>query len=255
MDNLINRTIRTVYSKLKIKGVSTIVGEFEAYDKFLESMGVMANLNDVQEIGNVRYTRLTEPYKPVMELSKTILSNLRAESESQNGKMSEVSYFIDIAELWEMYLLKLLQNNLPSEYVVYSPNVNSNAHLLEGKMREIRPDIMIERDGRIVMIIDAKYKNYNQFGRTSQYGIQREDLYQMTTYLYHYGNENQPIMGIFTSPVACAGNDIHTFSENRNHRIGLVNLNIESAEDDVEKLHESEAEYISKLINLLRTIC
>ena len=105
------------------------------------------------------------------------------------------------------------------------------------------------------MIIDAKYKNYNQFGRTSQYGIQREDLYQMTTYLYHYGSENQPIMGIFTSPVACAENDIHTFSENRNHRIGLVNLNIESAEDDVEKLHESEAENISKLIKLLITIC
>ena len=169
--------------------------------------------------------------------------------------MSEVSYFTAIADLWEMYLLKLLQNNLPSEYVVYSPNVNSNAHLLEGNMREIRPDIMIERDGRVVMIIDAKYKNYNQFGRTSQYGIQREDLYQMTTYLYHYGNESQPIMGIFTSPVDCAGNDIHTFSENRNHRIGLVNLNIESAVDDVEKLHESDAEYISKLINLLRTIC
>ena len=77
----------------------------------------------------------------------------------------------------------------------------------------------------------------------------------MTTYLYHYGKENQSIIGLFTSPVACAGNDIHTFSGNRNHRIGLVNLNIESVEDDVEKLHESETEYISKLINLLRTIC
>ncbi len=255
MDNVINRTVRTVYSILKSKGVAAIVGEFEAYDKFLESMGVMDCLNGEQEIENVRYTRLTESYKPVMELSKTILSNNRAESEGQSGKMSEVSYFIDIAELWEMYLLKLLQNNLPSEYLVYSPNINSNEHLLEGNMREIRPDIIIERDGRVVMIIDAKYKNYSQFGRTSQYGVQRDDLYQMTTYLYHYGKENQTIMGVFTSPVACSENDIHTFSGNRNHRIGLVNLNIESAEDDLERLHESEAEYISTIANLLKTTC
>lgn len=255
MDNVINRTVRTVYSILKSKGVAAIVGEFEAYDKFLESMGVMDCLNGEQEIENVRYTRLTESYKPVMELSKTILSNNRAESEGQSGKMSEVSYFIDIAELWEMYLLKLLQNNLPSEYLVYSPNINSNEHLLEGNMREIRPDIIIERDGRVVMIIDAKYKNYSQFGRTSQYGVQRDDLYQMTTYLYHYGKENQTIMGVFTSPVACSENDIHTFSGNRNHRIGLVNLNIERAKDDLERLHESEAEYISTITDLLKTTC
>lgn len=32
---------------------------------------------------------------------------------------------IDIAELWELYLLRLLQRNLSPDYYVYSPNALS----------------------------------------------------------------------------------------------------------------------------------
>ena len=255
MDNTINRTIRTVYSALKTKSVSSIIAEFEAYDKYLESMGVKASITDVKEIENIHYTRLSEPYKPVMELSRTILSNFKAESTNGIGSKCDISYFIDVAELWEMYLLKLLQNNLPKKYRVYSPNANFGAKLLEGDMREIRPDILIEENGRVVMVIDAKYKSYTIFGKTSEFGVQRDDLYQMSTYLYHYGKEDKTIVGIFTSPVACPKNDIHSYSEKRNHYIGLVNLNIADANDNVAKVHEYEQEYINELIKLLSTIC
>ena len=112
-----------------------------------------------------------------------------------------------------MYLLKLLQNNLPKKYRVYSPNANFGAKLVEGDMREIRPDILIEENGRVVMVIDAKYKSYTIFGKTSEFGVQRDDLYQMSTYLYHYGKEDKTIVGIFTSPVACPKNDIHSYKK------------------------------------------
>lgn len=102
------------------------------------------------------------------------------------------------------------------------------------------------------MIIDAKYKNYTRFGRTAEFGIQREDLYQMSTYLYHYGKENQTITGIFTSPVQCIDNDIHTYSGNKNHKIGLVNMNIVDAHDDISLIHEYEDKYINKIRSLLK---
>lgn len=254
MDNTINRTIRSVYSTLKTKSVSSIIGEFEAYDKYLESMGVQKTITDVKEIENIHYTRLSEPYKPVMELSKTILSNYKAESTNGAESKCGISYFIDVAELWEMYLLKLLQNSLPSKYRVYSPNEDFGSNLLDGNMRKIRPDILIEEDGRVVMIIDAKYKNYTCFGKTSEHGIRRDDLYQMSTYLYHYGKQDKAIAGVFTSPVACPKNDIHTFSENRNHYIGLVNLNIAGANDNVAKVHEYETTYVDEVLNLLNTL-
>lgn len=255
MDNAINQTIRTAYALLKTRNVSSVISEFEAYDKYLESMGVKSSMFDTNEIEKIRYTRLSEPYKSVMEVSKTILSNYRAESSKGSGSRSDISYFIDIAELWELYLLRLLQNHLPSEYRVYSPNSNSGTNLLEGNLREIRPDILIEKDGRVVMIIDAKYKNYYRFGRSSEQGVQRDDLYQMSTYLYHYGSQNNAIIGIFTSPVSCPENDVYTFSENLNHRIGLVNLNIADADDDVDRVHEEEKKYIATITSLLNSLC
>lgn len=254
MDNTINRTIRTVYKVLSSLNLNTIVSEFEAYDKYLCSMGVFSEISDVKEIDNIRYTRLNAAYKPVMELSRTILSNYKAESSDNNSSENGISYFIDIAELWEMYLLKLLQNNLPSKYHVYSPNSGLGEYLLENGMRAIRPDIIIEKDGRVLVIIDAKYKYYEQFGSTSKYGVSREDLYQMTTYLHHYGKDDASIVGLFTAPSACGDNDIHTFSQKKNHRIGLVNLNIVDNDNNMELLHRSEAAYIGSINKILSAL-
>ena len=255
MDNTINRTIRAIYKILKSKRLASLIAEFEAYDKYLCSMGVDSAAPDIHEIDNIRYTRLNAPYKPVMELCRTILSNHIAESSKDNSKYNGVSYFIDIADLWELYLLKLLQNNLPDEYYVYSPNSGFGDSLLDGGMREIRPDIIIEKDNRVIMIIDAKYKNYSKLGYTSADGVKREDLYQMTTYLHHYGNDETGIAGIFTAPVACSDNDIHSYSQKKNHRIGLVNLNIVAADDNIELLHENENAYIDKIKRILKSLC
>ncbi|MBO4587300.1 MAG: hypothetical protein J5711_00145 [Bacteroidales bacterium] len=255
MDNTINQTIRAVYGILKHKGVSSVIGEFEAYDKYLESMGVNSVIDNASRIDNIRYTRMSEPYRPVLELSKTILNNYKAESTSSGGTKSDVSYFIDIAELWEMYLLKLLQNNLSQEYRVFSPNSNYGTNLLDCNMREIRPDILIEKDGRVIMIIDAKYKNYSHFGKSSDYGIHRDDLYQMSTYLYHFGAQNKSIIGIFTSPVENKQtDDIHFYSANKKHRIGLVNLEINSASGNIQLIHEFEKNYINQIERELDSI-
>lgn len=254
MNNTINRVIRSIYIILKNKGLSSLVAEFEAYDKYLCSMGVGAEVVDIHEIDDIRYTRLSAPYKPVMELSRTILANHKAESSNDKSVNSDVSYFIDIADLWEMYLLKLLQNNLPSEYYVYSPNTGFGDSLLEGGIREIRPDIIIEKNGRVLMIIDAKYKDYTQFGKSALFGVNREDLYQMTTYLHHYGKEDQSIIGLFTSPVPCSEDDVHAYSHNKNHRIGLVNLDIVNADDNIELLHKNEQIYLDNITKILTSL-
>ena len=94
MDNTINKTIRTVYNMLKKRGCVSVIGDFEAYDKFLESMGVKASVESVKEIENIRYTRLSEPYKPVMELSKTILTDKKAEATSDNDSTNDVSLLV-----------------------------------------------------------------------------------------------------------------------------------------------------------------
>ena len=251
MDNTINRTIRCAYKFLKEKGLASMLGEFEEYDNRMMSLGVVDEI-ELSTIRDVRYTRMTSPYQPVMNLSYSILKNTKVASSSGGQKIG-CSYFIDIADLWEMYLLKVLQRYIPKEFRVYSPNYGYGDFLIEGNMREIRPDIIIEKDGRTLMIIDAKYKEYNSLGKYDIYGtINREDLYQMSTYLYHFGKDNEPIIGLFSAPTTDMEEEPHSFSHNANHRIGLVNLNIDK--QDIDKVKAEEEKYAKRICELLQSL-
>lgn len=248
MDNVINRTVRTVYKILCLKGLSDVVGEFENYDKRLAAFGVLDDV-DLDDIRGVRYTRLTDAYRPMMAISAIILNHRNA-SDSKASDEKGFSYFIDLAELWELYLLRVLQRHLPKDYCVYSLNKTKGDYLLRGNMREIRPDILIEREGTVVAIIDAKYKGYQRLGSTSMQGVSREDLYQMATYLYHYGQPDCRVVGILSSPTHDEDGDIHQLSRNCSHAIGLVNLSIDGKSvAEIRKEEQRYAERIMQAIN------
>lgn len=251
-DNTINRTVRYVMRILYDKSLGAIIGKFADYDKRLASLGVQACEVSVRDIDSIIYNKLNIAYFELMQLSKHIIGNNLIQSSSKSNQLG-ISYFIDIAELWEMYLLKLLQRKLP-EYHVYSPNINTSEYLLKEKMREIRPDVIIEKGDRVLMIVDAKYKAYRQFGKyAGENMVQREDLYQMTSYLYHYGNESEHIVGLFTAPTDCSAKQIFAYSAKEYHYIGLVNINIEEAKT-LGEIHEKEVDYIKQIKVLLSSV-
>jgi 5-methylcytosine-specific restriction endonuclease McrBC regulatory subunit McrC len=253
MDNTINRAVRHAFRVLRDKGLSGILADMSAFDQRLESFGVKDIVSDPKDLDNIRYTRMNAVYQPVVNLCKTIINNDASSFEGREKK--NVSYMIDVAELWELYLLRLLQRNLPPDYFVYSPNSVLGDYLLEGEMRIVRPDILIEKDGKVVLIIDAKYKRYSQIGKTGTYmiNVQRDDLYQMNTYLYHYGRGRR-VAGVFTSPVEESDSELHRYANNPEHRIGVVNLNIDSCGNNVEKIHAAEDSYVKRIINILSNL-
>ena len=254
MNTIINQTIRYTYKLLvkKQKGLSNILKDIAEYDNTLQSFGVEDREISSFEIKNIRYSKLNIYYKKVMELSLLIIKSESSKNDNKSFKKYGFSYFIDIAELWENYLLKVLQKNLP-EYNIYSPNENGGEYLLEDNYRRIRPDIIIEKNGVVVAILDAKYKFYNRLGATAQYGISRDDLYQMSTYLYHYADKNSNTIGLFISPVK--GKEIKSLKHNNKHNIGILGLNIEQFKDTEEfvsnEIYEEEQIFIQKLQGLL----
>jgi 5-methylcytosine-specific restriction endonuclease McrBC regulatory subunit McrC len=251
-NNPINRTIRGTIEVLKSSYKTAEFKDAERYDSQLENLGVSKSGINIVDIDNIRYTRLNYLYKPVMNISKIILQHKQRQSHGEND--NGLSYFIDMAELWEMYLLRVLQRNLPSQYNVYSPNSTHGDYLITGNMREIRPDIIIEKNRRIVMIIDAKYKRYSTFGFTSKdcHAVSRDDLYQMIAYLYHYGSNNENLIGLFCSPIEnIKDNDVHSLKNNKKHKIGLLNLDIEGVENSDEAIRIREMEYCQKIISLI----
>ncbi len=250
MNTTINQTIRYIYKLLEQKGFGALLRDIAEYDQMLHSFGVESKIVDISQIQNIRYSKLNIYYKKVMELSSLILKSESKSSDEISSSNDSFSYFLDISELWENYLLKVLQKNLP-EYNIYSPNERGGEHLLEDNYRQIRPDIIIEENGEIIAILDAKYKWYNRLGRTAKEGASRDDLYQMCTYLYHYADKDKKVLGLFITPVE--GEEIKSLKHNINHKIGILGLNIKQFNKNeniifsTKAIHDEELSFIDKI--------
>lgn len=152
------------------------------------------------------------------------------------------------------------------EYHVYSPNDSGGSYLVEGDCRQVRPDILISKDGVIIAILDAKYKWYKKIGKHADKNnsVSRDDLYQMITYLYRYAEPDKKVVGLFISPVKnfseSPDSDVKSLNNHENHKIGVINLDIEqfntSGDDNktpfsLKTIQEEEVRFIDNIKKIL----
>lgn len=234
MDTTINQTIRYVYRLVMnadIGDVRRTFGGLAEHDTRLASFGVSNRAVTLEEIDRIVYTRMTEPYRRLMALSKIVIRGLGACDCAFSREAP--AFFVDLAEIWENYLMRVFRTRVP-EYRFESPNASQNKLLLLDGGRCVRPDFFVRsgRDGRLLAILDAKYKRYSHVGRTANdpYAVSRDDLYQMATYLYRFADPNYNAMGLFISPYSKEGNDLQKIL-GRCHGIGICNLTLPLFED------------------------
>lgn len=118
-------------------------------------------------------------YNEVMTLSKRILRNELADF----GSSSQTSaFFFDVSMLFEYFVRKLLQR---AGARFRDKNGGSWQIPTGGAMsaRKLIPDLVFELNGR-TFVFDVKYKSFD-----FRYGVKREDLFQLHTYLGHLSNE------------------------------------------------------------------
>lgn len=230
-DNTINRTIRCVFRLLSTnRAYRELLRDSIGYDQQLASFGVTDADVTQESIRRIRYTRMTSGYRPLMELSCALLQRLSSKHQAQGNQ--GISFFIDIAELWENYIHAILVRELPPGYTVYNPNERCGEALFTDGSRHIRPDLIVYREGHPVAVIDAKFKAYKRIGRIADKGnISREDLHQMATYLYHYGTPGRPITGCFVTPIPTDDNARKSLARQASHNITVIGLPIDDAED------------------------
>ncbi len=262
LDTTISRTIRHIICLLsKPNACPALMRDLAHYEERLAAFGVLGKDVNPADIAKIRYTRLSIGYRPLMQASLAILH--RFGGGSQKNAVSKVpSYFIDMAELWENYLLAVLKRFLPGKYRIYSPNDIGGDWLLAGCKRQVRPDLLIEIEGAVVAVLDAKFKNYRQIGSHERGGVSREDLFQMGTYLYHYSRAGRPILGLFVTPTpgaACA--NVETLSRHPMHRMGVAAFDITGWDDEspadaisMEKIRKAEGEFAKVVENELENI-
>ncbi len=253
-DNLINRTVLHTYEMLsQEKKVANIIKDLSAHVNKLYEL----KINPIKELqpsmlDTITYTKMSVSYKPFISLCKLLIEQWQGKKAT--GKPPQgLSFFIDIAELWELYLLDVLKEGLADEpsIDVYSPNRTGGEYLTEDSYRQVRPDIIIRKDGNVAIIIDAKWKRYERFGATDcQGGVNRNDLYQMTTYLYHYARAGDNVIGLFVAPIKQHDEppDIHQLT-NHPHSIGLLNLDL--SDEDENDFRKNEESFIKQIKELL----
>lgn len=198
----------------------TIIGELR------QALGERVRWSARTHHTTIRYTPITETYRPVVELSQSIL-NQRPMTSSASGSQDVFGTMLDMAEVWELYIAKLLQLGLPGFRVVHTGRLKEHFKSLlrspqDGEVGSLRPDIVISDPAqRCVAIADAKYKTTaaNAWNRT---GVLREDLYQISAYLAGFGDPGTLLNGFLIYPSDDTGEVARRLLPNNPWRLSSV---------------------------------
>lgn len=154
------------------------------------------------ELDRVRLTPITAGFGPLAELSLRI-ANRRGLAANASDEGSCKGVLLDVAELWELYVLAALRRAWPGADVDHGTRESaaSLALLSNGageSLGRLKPDAVIWLGGATAAVIDAKYKRLRP--SVWSQAPQREDLYQLAAYLGRYRN-SASILGALVYPM------------------------------------------------------
>ena len=93
--------------------------------------------------------------------------------------------------LFEKYVAICLRKVLPSGFVLEEQSQEKLATDNKGNVFKIRPDIVIYKDKKAIIILDTKWKRIDQ--NKSNYDISPSDIYQLYTYGKQYKHQSSRI--------------------------------------------------------------
>lgn len=134
---------------------------------------------------SIRYKSIYESWKDVVDLSWQIIQHhhfSQKESDTKKG----FGMFVDMAEIWEMFLRTKLRKAFP-DWDVSSPEIDTyNETFFK---RKIIPDIVMKK-GNDVMVFDAKWKRMEYRSED----VDRTDFFQIHTYIQYYHREGHNVI-------------------------------------------------------------
>lgn len=216
-DNPINQSVIEVINFLRKKEIwpfscrsnkaSDLIND---RDKLI-MMGVALNSPRVA-LHRVKWGRHNDAYFPVLKLAQVILEDGQGTGQPSGIRINQ-SYFLDMAEIWELFLFSRLKELSQQEKFgkdlleIQHPRLDMvNTHLMKYENKPIRkliPDFCIlngSEPKEVIGIIDAKYKilKNKQWGAGIPSGA---DTTQMALYQSHYATTtNSSVPGALLYP-------------------------------------------------------
>ena len=121
-------------------------------------------------------------FNTLIDLSKQLIQHGGSDFDSENNSSG---FLFDISMLFEYFIRKRLirEGYLLIDKFKTIPRISTGSQ--DGYKRELQPDIVIEHNGGSY-VFDVKYKSFDK-----KYGVKREDLFQLHTYIGQLSNDSK----------------------------------------------------------------
>lgn len=157
------------------------------------------------ELDRIRYTPITAGFAPIAELSRQI-ANRKGLAADIDASGETRGILLDVAELWEMYVLSVLRKAAAPLTVTHGTREKTaTKKLLQSdisgqSLGTLIPDAILHAGGKTRGVVDAKYKSLHPSAGAPN-GPQREDLYQIAAYLSRFAPPDGSVSwGVLTYP-------------------------------------------------------
>ncbi len=180
-ENII-RILKNAYNILKSEyGIARIKASHAANNALeqLFSCNVSGGYLTDNDYNIIVYKKIYKSFKTIVDLSWDIIKRKKF-GNSYDSKSNGVSFFFDMAEIWELYLKNIIRKKLaPEGWNLRNDIIQTYAQ--KDFRRKLIPDIVFQKNDS-VLVWDAKYKNmeynYNDYDRG--------DFFQIHTYINYY---------------------------------------------------------------------
>ncbi|MBX2952045.1 MAG: hypothetical protein KF870_06040 [Leadbetterella sp.] len=198
-----------------------------------------------QTINNPMYSG----FKKVLEYAEIILLNKDLMFDNEKQNLATSGYLFDIAELFELYLEKLLSRNFPDWFVHGQEEIRIYPN--QFYRRRLFPDLVMEhkKSGKIA-VFDAKFKKMQM----TYNDVDRNDLHQIHSYSGYY--RNNLIASGLLYPLSKDIKEPHTetlYGNNSNEIKFIVDGIYVRNDQSMKALIEAEKVFIQRITNTLKT--
>lgn len=122
-----------------------------------------------------------KPFQEVLKYAEILLNDLDLKENRENNTLKTFGYMFDIAQLFEVYLEKLLRKHFTDWYVNGQEELNVYNNLFFG--RKMFPDLVMKhKETGEIIVLDAKFKTMQ--GR--KIDVDRSDFYQIHSYIQYF---------------------------------------------------------------------
>jgi 5-methylcytosine-specific restriction enzyme subunit McrC len=162
---------------LRLKG---LIGELMLHFPEMPDLHV-----DEATFTGMKLDRKTQSYKTALGIAKLIL--LHYHPDLRNGKNDVLALMFDMNVLWERFVFKAIQKNLPSGWMVREQVHKGFWRSQYGHYSGMKPDILLRND-KLQWILDTKWKNIGDGTPTP------EDLRQLYAYRVYFKAEKVALL-------------------------------------------------------------